>query len=299
MLLRSARSAGIAPRNEDADHGVEPDNEAEARGHVGRRDEVEAGAEGGAAGEGERKKPSELDEDEGSGDGVADAGVGGGDGAEFVGAVGGALAENDSGCDDCAIKESTMQGMRSRLREVRLEVIQARREIVRLRSTRSSGGEAEVTQSANQVATLRNEFTNSNAAVSRAEGAVEKLTLLARRENAAKRQAEDKAGFAVMERDEAVARASVAERALARATGATAPPLLRRPSLAADPLEADLRALFAAPGMPEVPEAATAVSAGPGASTPGPVETSPTVAPFRKRHDGRCARDAPGYRHCC
>jgi len=60
MLRRSARSAGIAPRKEDADHGVEPENEAEARGHVGRRDEVEAGAEGGAAGEGNEKSPLSL-----------------------------------------------------------------------------------------------------------------------------------------------------------------------------------------------------------------------------------------------
>ena len=49
MLRRSARSAGVAPRNEDADHGVEPDNEVEPRGHVGRRDEVVAGAEGGCS----------------------------------------------------------------------------------------------------------------------------------------------------------------------------------------------------------------------------------------------------------
>ena len=87
---------------------------------------------------GNEKEPSELDEDEGPGDGGADAGVGGGDGAEFVGAVGGALAHDysgieDSTCDDCAMKESTLQGMRNRLREVRLEVIQARHEIVRLR----------------------------------------------------------------------------------------------------------------------------------------------------------------------
>ena len=132
MLRRSARSAGVAPRNEDADHGVEPENEAEACGHVGRRDEVEAGAEGGAAGEGERKEPSELDEDEGSGDGVADAGVGGGQSTEVGGAVGGALAENESGCDACAIKESTIQGLWSRLRGVRLEVVQARTEITRI-----------------------------------------------------------------------------------------------------------------------------------------------------------------------
>ena len=143
MLRRSARSAGISLRNEDADHGVEPETEVEARGHVGRRDVEEAGAEEGTAGEGERKEPSELDEDEGDGDGVVDARVGESDGAEFVGAEGGALAQDDSGyddwalrestCDDCAIKESIMQGMRNRLREVRLEVIQARHEIVRLR----------------------------------------------------------------------------------------------------------------------------------------------------------------------
>ena len=58
MLRRSARSAGKAPRNEDADHGVEPETEVEARGHVGRRDVEEAGAEEGTAGEGERKEPS-------------------------------------------------------------------------------------------------------------------------------------------------------------------------------------------------------------------------------------------------
>ena len=76
---------------------------------------------------------------------------------------------------------------------------------------RSSGGEAEVTRALNQVATLRKELANSVAAVSRAEGAVEKLTLLVRRENTEKRQAEDKAGLAAMERDEALARARVAE----------------------------------------------------------------------------------------
>ena len=65
MLRRSARSAGIAPRKEDADHGVEPETEEEARGHVGRRDVEEAGAEEGTAGAGERKEPSEWDENEG------------------------------------------------------------------------------------------------------------------------------------------------------------------------------------------------------------------------------------------
>ena len=55
---------------------------------------------GGTAGEGGQKEPSELDEDEGSGDGGADARVGEGDGAEFVGAGRGALAEDGFGCDD-------------------------------------------------------------------------------------------------------------------------------------------------------------------------------------------------------
>ena len=65
MLRRSARSAGISLRNEDADHGVEPETEVEARGHVGRRDVEEAGAEEGTAGEGDRKEPSNWDENEG------------------------------------------------------------------------------------------------------------------------------------------------------------------------------------------------------------------------------------------
>ena len=98
--------------------------------------------------------------------------------------------------------------MRSRLRGVRLELIQARQVIANLRSKQSLGSAAEVTRALNQVATLQKELANSNAAVSRAEGAVEKLALLARRENAAKQQAEEKAGLAAMERDEAVARAS-------------------------------------------------------------------------------------------
>ena len=144
-----------------------------------------------------------------------------------------------------------------------------------LRSKQSSGGKAEVTRAVNQVATILKELANSNAALSRAEGAVEKLALLARRENLAKQQAEEKAGLAAVERDEALARASVAERALACAEGATAPQQLRRSLLAAGPLEADLRAIFAAPGVSEVPGAAT----GPPAVTPtGPLVTDPSVA---------------------
>jgi len=56
MIRRSAKSAVIAPQgNEDADHGVEPEIEVEACGHVGRRDVEEASAEGVTAGEMERK----------------------------------------------------------------------------------------------------------------------------------------------------------------------------------------------------------------------------------------------------
>ena len=65
---------------------------------------------GGTAGEGEQKEPSELDEDEGPGDGGVDARVGGGVGTDFVGAAGGAVAEDGLVCDDCAIRESAMQG---------------------------------------------------------------------------------------------------------------------------------------------------------------------------------------------
>jgi hypothetical protein len=108
-----------------------------------------------------------LDEDEGPGDGGAGAGVGGGDGAEFVGAGMSALAEDRFSCDDCAIKESTMQGIRSRLHGVRLELIEARQEIENLRSKPSLGGAAEVTRVLNQVATLQKELATSNAAVSR------------------------------------------------------------------------------------------------------------------------------------
>ena len=65
MLRRSARSAGIAPQgNEDADQGVEPKTGVEARGHVGRIVQERAGVEADAAEEGERKEPSEFDEDE-------------------------------------------------------------------------------------------------------------------------------------------------------------------------------------------------------------------------------------------
>jgi len=123
MLRRSARSAGMAPRNEDADHGVEPETEVEVRGHVGRRVVEEAGAEEGTAGEGERKEPSNWDENEGPGDSGAEAGVGGGHGTEYVGTGRGALAGDGFGCDDCAIKDSTMLGIRSRLREVRKELV--------------------------------------------------------------------------------------------------------------------------------------------------------------------------------
>ena len=223
MLRRSARSAGIAPRKEDADHGVEPENEAEARGHGGRRDVEEAGAEEGAAGEGERKEPSNCEENEGPGVSGAGAGLG----TAYVGTGAGALA--DDVCDDCAIKDSTILGTWSRLRVVRQALVRTRQELAELRSKQSSGGKAGVTQSVNQVATLQMELANSNAALSRAEGAVEELRLLARRENLAKQQAEDKAGLAAVERDEALARATVAERALARADGATAPQQLRRP----------------------------------------------------------------------
>jgi len=226
MLRRSARSAGIAPRKEDADHGVEPENEVEARGHVGRRDVEEAGAEEGTAREGERKEPSIWEENEGPGDSGADAGVGGGHGTEYVGTGAEALA--DDVCDDCAIKDSTILGTWSRLREVRQALVRTRQELAKLRSKQSSGGKAEVTQSVNQVATLQKELAHSNAALSRAEGAVEKWMLLARSANLAKQQAEDKAGLAAVERDEALARATVAERALARAEGATAPQQLRR-----------------------------------------------------------------------
>jgi len=278
MLRRSARSAGIAPRNEDADHEAEPETEVEARGHVGRRDVEGAGAEEGTAGEGERKEPSNWDENEGPGDSGAAAGVGEGYGTEYVGTGGGALAEDGFGCDDCAIKDSTMLGIRSRLREVRQALVQTRQELVKLRSKPSSGGKAEVTRAVNQVATLQKELANSNAALSRAERAVEKLTLLARRENLAKQQAEYKAGLAAVERDEAFARASVVERALARAEGATAPQQLRRSLLAAVPLEADLCAIFAAPGVSEVPGAAAGPPAGPGGSPTGPVVTDPSVA---------------------
>ena len=227
MLRRSARSAGIAPRKEDADHGVEPENEVEARGHGGRRDVEEADAEEGTAGEGDRKEHSIWEENEGPGDSGADAGVGGGHGTEYVVTGAGALA--DDVCDDCAIKDSTILGTWSRLRVVRQALVRTRQELAELRSKQSSGGKAEVTQSVNQVATLQMELANSNAALSRAEGAVEELRLLARRENLAKQQAEDKAGLAAVERDEALARATVAERALARADGATAPQQLRRP----------------------------------------------------------------------
>ena len=151
MLRRSARSAGIAPRKEDADHGVEPENEVEARGHGGRRDVEEADAEEGTAGEGDRKEHSIWEENEGPGDSGADAGVGGGHGTEYVVTGAGALA--DDVCDDCAIKDSTILGTRSRLREVRQALVRTRQELAKLRSKQSSGGKAEVTQSVNQVAT--------------------------------------------------------------------------------------------------------------------------------------------------
>lgn len=140
MLRRSARSAGIAPQgNEDADHGVEPGNEVEARGHVGRRVGRQASAREGAATEEERKEPSEFDEDEESADGE-----------ENVRDGGGTLTEVRFGCDDCAIKESTMQGIRCRLRDVRQALIQARHELANVRAQQSSGGGAVATRALNK-----------------------------------------------------------------------------------------------------------------------------------------------------
>ena len=138
MLRRSGRSAGIAPSsNDEPDQGVEPKTGVEARGLVGRGDNERVGTEGVAAEEGETKEPSEWDEDED--EEPADGDVNAGDG-------GGTVAEDGIGCDECAIREATMQGIRSRLSAVRLEAVQARNALAKYRSKQTSGGRADATR---------------------------------------------------------------------------------------------------------------------------------------------------------
>ena len=111
MLRRSGRSAGIAPSsNDEPDYGVEPETEAEARGHVGRGDGEGVGAEEGAAGEGERKEPSELDEDEEAVDGEMWP-SGAEDGDRTVAGLGAELDGDQFDRDGCTSKEPTVQGM--------------------------------------------------------------------------------------------------------------------------------------------------------------------------------------------
>ena len=111
MLRRSGRSAGIAPSNNDEpDYGVEPETEAEARGHVGRGDGEGVGAEEGATGEGERKEPSELDEDEEAVDGEMWP-SGAEDGDRTVAGLGAELDGDQFDRDGCTSKEPTVQGM--------------------------------------------------------------------------------------------------------------------------------------------------------------------------------------------